>query len=96
MHFRNVDGCNMYQDPETRRTVFWISFKNVMIKVLVFGLLFAAFALYSFYHPVPEAVRNVANVDRKEAAREAIELYSEAHPEFTHEEIEEIFKNVIH
>jgi hypothetical protein len=98
MHLRRADGYDgcSYQDMEVRKAVFWMNFKKVIIKLLIAGAVIVAFAFYSINNPVPDAVRNVANVDRKEAAREAIELYSEAHPEFTEEEIEVIFRNVPH
>jgi len=98
MYFRKSDdyGGDTYQDIETRRMIFWMGFKKFMVRFLVIGALIAAFAFYSIHNPVPDAVRHVADVDRKEAAREAIELYSQAHPEYTEEEIEIIFKNVLH
>ena len=89
---RNID----YHEMEAKKYAFWAGFKKVMVRLILIGIAVGAFALYSIYHPVSDAVLNVANVDRREAAREAIELYAEAHPEYTSEEIEEIFRNVVH
>ena len=84
------------QDREAKKAAFFIGLKKFITRLVAIGLLIGAYVLYSIHHPVPDAEKNVANVDRREAAREAIELYSAAHPEFTEEEIEIIFRNVVH
>lgn len=85
-----------YQDREMHRCAVLRKMKDILIKFLVIGLIFAGIAIYVAVHPASMAAQNVANVDRREAAREAIMLYSEAHPEYTSEEVEEIFRNVVH
>ena len=99
MLFRNDDSdSDSYLDRDTRRMIFWIKFKGFMAKFLFVVVLLGAFVLYSFAadSSKSEAMNHVRDVNRVEATREAIELYSNAHPEFTEEEIELIFRGIAH
>ena len=99
MLFRNADSDDdSYQDRETRRIIFWIKCKSFMKKLLLVAVLLGLFVLYSFFadSPESEAMSHVKDVNRVEATREAIELYSNAHPEYTDEEIELIFRGIAH
>ena len=85
-----------YQEIEARRAAFFIGLKKWAVRLVIVAIAIGAYVLYSIHNPVPDAVRNVANVDRREATKEAIELYAAAHPEYTEEEIEIIFRNIVH
>lgn len=85
-------------DTTTRREIFFFKLKGVLKKLLVVALITIGIFFYATQLEAsrPNISPEARAVDRRAAAKEAIELYSANHPEFTKEEIEEIFRGVLY
>lgn len=84
-----------YDDSESRKQIIIVKLKQLGKKLLIIALVVTAICFYASRTEAGTPSKAVT-VDKRAAAKEAIELYSEAHPEFTDEEIEKIFINVVH
>ncbi len=90
------DGSQM--DQEQRRGIRLVRIKAFLKKVLVWTVVIVIIlaCAYASESSASDAEKKVRTIDRQAVMREAIELYSDAHPEYTEEEIELIFRGITH
>ena len=92
MFFEKPDSIIDEPDEELRRIVFLRNMKTWALKIVFIILAIVGFMCYEMHIKTTERSR-VDMIDRRAAAKEAVTLYSEAHPELSQEEINEIFRN---
>ena len=98
MLFIHDDDDDYQMNPELRRGIRLVRIKAFLKKVLVWtvAIVIILACAYVSESSASDAEKKVRTIDKQAAMREAIELYSDAHPEYTEEEIELIFRGVAH